>query len=390
MPKQKLTQRSDGRFRCWYRGRQFYGSTMREAYAKRDAYKRALELGENPNRVTVRVYGDYWLPVAKSDVSPSTYEFDRLMLSKLTDDLGDVPLQNIRATDIKGVYNHHFLGLSQSYIDHAAALYRSMFDAAVEDGYIRINPARQRSAKPPEGTAGTHRAITQEERDLIETHALDHRVHPVAMVMLYAGLRPAEAEALDMADVDFEAGVIHVRASYHRAGKNTGARTRTAQLKTEKSTRDVPLFSNLADCLRGREGLIISDDGGLLSESSWRDAWTSYCRTIEREINGVSKGWYGRSRAQIELAEQGLLPPWRPFEVRPYDLRFSFCTWCRDNGVELHACIDMMGHTDSKMIMEIYDQITDTRIAQTRQRIEDALRQKSGSTVQNTVQQDAE
>lgn len=386
MPKQKLTQRADGRFRCWYKGRQFYGATMREAYAKRDAYKRALELGENPDRVIVRVYSDYWLPVAKADVSASTYSLNKLMLSKLCDDLGDVPLQNVRATDIKGVYNHHFLGMSQSYIDHAASLYRALFDAAVEDGYIRINPARQRSAKPPEGTTGTHRAITQEERELINTHALDHRVHPVAMVMLYAGLRPAEAEALDMADVDFEAGVIHVRASYHKAGKNSGKRIRTAKLKTDTSARDVPLFSNLADCLRGRKGLIISNDGGLLTESSWREAWASYCRAIEHEVNGVSKGWYGRSRAQIELAEQGLLPPWRPFEVRPYDLRLSFCTWCRDNGVELHTCIEWMGHADAKMIMSVYDKITGGRVEQMRKKIEDTLSKKTGSTVQNTVQ----
>ena len=67
------------------------------------------------------------------------------------------------------------------------------------------------------------------------------------------------------------------------------------------------------------------------------------------------------------------MPPWREFNVVPYDLRHSFCTMCRDNGVELHTCIEWMGHADAKMIMKIYDEVSDQRSKIEAQKLEKAL-----------------
>ena len=39
MPRQKLTQRSDGYFRVKYHGKEFYGKTQAEAMKARDDYK---------------------------------------------------------------------------------------------------------------------------------------------------------------------------------------------------------------------------------------------------------------------------------------------------------------------------------------------------------------
>jgi integrase len=83
---------------------------------------------------------------------------------------------------------------------------------------------------------------------------------------------------------------------------------------------------------------------------------------MEAAINGCQKRWYGRTREHKAILEAGgVLPPWRSFTVVPYDLRHSFCTMCRDNGVELNTCIHWMGHTDAKMILKIYDEFSETR-----------------------------
>lgn len=86
-----------------------------------------------------------------------------------------------------------------------------MFDTAVDDGYIRTSPMKSKHARPPKGTEGTHRAISDAERQLI----LDNSAHPfhlAVMVMLYAGLRRGEALALDLdRDVDYINHCIYVR-----------------------------------------------------------------------------------------------------------------------------------------------------------------------------------
>ena len=84
---------------------------------------------------------------------------------------------------------------------------------------------------------------------------------------------------------------------------------------------------------------------------------------METAINGCHKRWYGKTREhKALLAEEKELPPWISFTVTPYDLRHSFCTWCRDHGVELNTCIRWMGHADAKMILKIYDSVSDTRM----------------------------
>jgi integrase len=55
------------------------------------------------------------------------------------------------------------------------------------------------------------------------------------------------------------------------------------------------------------------------------------------------------------------LPPWKSFNVVPYDLRHSFAAWCRDNGVEINTVVGWMGHADATMILKIYDEVSDSR-----------------------------
>ena len=57
------------------------------------------------------------------------------------------------------------------------------------------------------------------------------------------------------------------------------------------------------------------------------------------------------------------MPPWVSFTVTPYDLRHSFATMCRSMQppIEIHTVIAWMGHADSKMILKVYDSVTDER-----------------------------
>lgn len=362
MAKPKLKQRADGRYKCKFQGKQFYGRTMQEAMQKRDDYKAAVKRGMNPTNITVESFASSWLPDAKSEVSVKTYNDNANFLEKLCTVIGEKRLIDVKPSDIKKVYSRKFSGMSDSYIKHAKCAYVSMFDAAVSDGLILTNPCRK--VKPHTGTEGSHRAITPIERGWIETLAVNHRVHPLAMLMLYAGLRPAEAIPIRAEDLDFEHNIIRIRSFWRADGSNQRMATPTG--KTKKSVRNVPMVSILRDALlpfRERSGLIITDeDGGILSETAWRRAWESYKCKMETAINGVSPRWYGKTKIQKAMLASGTLPDWVPFTVVPYDLRHSFVTWCRDNGIELHTVMEWCGHTDPTMILKIYDEVSDTRV----------------------------
>lgn len=374
--KQRLKRRKDGRYVCRYKDQWFFGYTEDEALAAREAYK-ALERSGEVNLLAgprLKDYAEKWLASLKPDASEKTRRLDRGHIKKLTDRLGDQFLADIRPSDIKAVYSSCYVGLSDEYIKKAAQLYRKLFDAAQEDGYIRKNPARQSSAKPHRGTVGGHRAITDQERQWIETFCTDHRAYPAIMAMLYAGLRPPEAKALNIDKaVDFAAGEIHLSEFANLKGSNSY--TVTGKGKTSKSVRTIPLFQPLRLALIGRHGLLIRSAAGKpITPSSWRSLYRSYVQCMETAINGCRKRWYGRTREHMAIiAAGGSLPPWVAFTVVPYDLRHSFCTWCRDNGVELKTCARWMGHADAKMILQIYDEAPDSRSKSEAERLEKKL-----------------
>lgn len=356
--KQRLKRRADGRYCCVYKGKFFYGTTEDEAFAARDEYKRQEAAGEykreNP---TVADYAASWLKTTRTKLRQKSRDINKIHIRHLCAVIGGLYMKEVRPSDIRQVYTTEYASVSNGYIRHARALFSSIFAAAVDDGIIRSNPVRAESAKPPSGTDGHHRAITPEERSMIETVALDLPASLAARVLLYTGLRPQELKALRAEDIDFDAGWIHVRRFVHVKSSNSYEEDTTG--KTARAARDVPLFPPVAEALKTKKGLIISHNGNLITPSVWRNNWRTYTNAIEYRLNGMQRRWYGKTKAHKAILAAGEpLPPWRSFDVTPYDLRHSFVTWCRDNGVELHTCIEWMGHADASMIMRIYDDPT--------------------------------
>lgn len=238
------------------------------------------------------------------------------------------------------------------------------------------NPFRSTVVKAPKGTAASHRAITDEERRLIET--VPHRMQKAAMIMLYAGLRRGELLALEYDDVENDVISVDEAVSF------VGTKPVVKDPKTESSVRRVPLLEPLKKYFEDKNQLgyvVTSADGVLCTENAWDRGWESYIAALETELNGCHKRWYHLTREwknshpeeyehylklkknprKQEQAEQYRLRGWKSVNIRPHDLRHSFCEWCITNGVDLKTVCSWMGHSDQKMIMTVYDHVTAKR-----------------------------
>lgn len=367
MPRKKkeiLKRRSDGRYRTVYKGIYFYGHTSDEAIATREIYKELEASGEQARAAgpTLESFATKWIKNAKPNALLQTRKEARIHLNKLINRYGYYALSDIKPSDIKTIYSEEYANLSDSYIKSAAQLYKSLFDSAVEDGYCKINPARMKSAQPHKGYEKKRKAITPEERQWILTYCHDHKLYPAVMAMLYAGLRPPEAKAMNIDKAyDPKANTITLTEFIHNADNNRYSVTEKG--KTDKSIRTIPVFLPLEKALKGKHGLLVpSGNGEVVTISAWRSLWKSYLFHMETAINGCEKRWYGKTKEHKKiLAEGGKLPPWKNFKIQPYQLRHSFCVFCRDNGVELNCCVSWMGHKDAKMILKIYDEVSADR-----------------------------
>ena len=382
MPRAKkptLKQRKDGRYRCRYQDQQFYGNSPEEAFALRDEYIENQRKGFHKQKV--HEYALPWLKRTYPAVSDSTYTGLAIHLQHLIDEIGNKQVSEVIPSNIKDVYAKHYKNLSNSYIRSAKQLYCSLFDSAVADGLCRFNPAREKAAKPHTGKKAKERILTKQERTWIETTCTDHRTWPAVMMMLYAGVRPQEMKAMDIdRDIDFKNDMITVRQTAHIDGQKYAF---SDEMKTDWSSRQVPLFPPLKAALKGKHGLLItSAHGKPVTIQTWKTAWESYIFCMETAINGIQKRWYGKTKEQKKLADEGNLPAWVEFDIVPYTLRHAFCQMCRDAGVDINTCRRWMGHADAKMILKVYDAVSEDRSDQERKKLENRL-----FGVQNGVQQ---
>lgn len=387
MPRQKkptLKKRKDGRYRCKYLDMQFYGETPEEAFAARDEFISQSTAGKRTD-ISVQEYSIPWLKRTFPTVRKSTYAGLAVHLQHLVDTIGEMPVADVVPSNIKQIYADHYTGLSNSYIKSARQLFCTLFDSAVADGLIRSNPARDKTAKPPKGKKTAERILTPQERQWIETLCTDHRAWPLVMAMLYAGIRPQEAKALDIdRDVDFKTDTITIKETAHIDQENGQKYVRTEEGKTDHANRTIPLFPPLKAALKGKHGLLIqSAHGEPVTHTTWRVAWNSYLTSMETAINGIPKRWYGKTREhKAILNDGGQLPEWIDFDIVPYTLRHAFCRMCRDSEVEINTCRKWMGHSDPQMILKVYDSVGDDRSEMMRKKVESSM-----FRVQNGVQE---
>lgn len=383
MPRSKrptLKKRKDGRYCCKYKGVAFYSyDSPEDAFRQREEYIAAEKAGAS-TFMTVTEYALPWLIRSFPAVRPSTYTGLAIHLQHLVDSIGNKRIADVVPSDIKQVYSDYYTGLSNSYIKSGRQLFCSLFDSAVADGLCRSNPARDKTAKPHKGKKAEERILTPQERFYIETLCRDHRAWPAVMCMLYAGIRPQEAKALDIdRDVDFINNTITIHETAHIDPENGQRYVHTGEGKTDNANRIIPLFPPLKEALKGRHGLLItSANGQPVTRTTWRVLWNSYLFSMETAINGIQKRWYGKTKEhQAMLAAGGQLPGWIPFDIVPYTLRHAFCCMCRDAQpqVDINTCRRWMGHADATMILKVYDSVSDDRSATERQKVENWLNQ---------------
>lgn len=325
----KKNKASDNYFRYWYKGKQFYGKTDKEAKDKRDAYKYECEHGlDRPEQITVFELAEQWLPVSKASVSKGTYNQYVTIMEKMIGIIGDKLVSAVTPGDIKRIWAS-FVGMSQSYISKAKFLYRSFFQYAIDNRYCTSNPILAESAKPHRGSKGTHRCLTETEIHLIET--VPHRVQTAAMFMLKAGLRRGEVLALRKSDIHDN------RIWVKNAVKFVNNRPIIGGTKNESSERSVPLFAVLKPFADALGDYVLSDaKGNVCSETSFQRAWEYYLKALS-----------DASGQQISF--------------RPHDLRHTFVTSCRDKGIDPKTVMSWCGHSSERMIMQIYDHPSESR-----------------------------
>ena len=237
--------------RLYYRDYASKNECLRAARAIRDEILRDLDTApKSPVMPLYEVFAKSFdfMPVAVTTKRNTTAMFDQFFT-----DHKNKPITSITLADIQLSLNEYASTHTQVCIRGYMALWRRLYRTAL---YLQIPvidyPSMVAIPKTKIATV-PHDTTLSYETFMAALDALNESPHPlapvaigVAWVMYYTGMRITECLGLYTTDIDIPAGVIHVR-------RNSGATaTKTAQivpLKTERSTRDIPIAPALVPVL---------------------------------------------------------------------------------------------------------------------------------------------
>jgi integrase len=275
------------------------------------------------------------------------YQLDRHLLPAL----GRRRIASITVDDIARLLDAlRRRGCSAKTSASALATLQSVMRFARRCGWIVADPVeRLEHDERPRPVRRRQRVLGRAEIERL-LGACAPRDRVMVATVLYTGLRISEMLGLVWDDVDFEAGVIHVRAQLTRAHR--GAPARRVAPKTPASVRDVPLVAQLARQLsaHGKQSRFARD-------ADWVFATA---RGTPYGHRNVSRRCLGRAAQLAGLNDDG----WPP--LRFHDLRHTFASHLIiDLGLDVAQVSRILGHARITIRLDIYTHLfEDARHAQ--------------------------
>ena len=215
-----------------YNGKKYEatGKTELEALTKLAEKLAAVKRGEEliSGSMTVDAWYVQWKATYKYPkglTSKSLGMYDEKYNKYIKPVIGRLRLQDVRDTHLQGILNKQ-AGMSLSHVEKVRRVLREMFSRARKSRLIPYDPSED--LELPAVTEGKHRSITEEERKLILEVAEYHPSGLWILTLLYTGMRPGEAAALNWRDVDFKNNMIHIHAPW-KAAQTVSKRPRRRQ-----------------------------------------------------------------------------------------------------------------------------------------------------------------
>ena len=284
---------------------------------------------------TLSLYAHKWYNDTKQNTELNTQLMYHNLIKQIDNSLvSDKNIKDIKLEDLQHLINEHIQ--TPNTCKKLKMCLNGIMNYAVSNEEIKYNPCKK--VIIPKSPTPERFAFTDEEIKCLKQAKLEKLDRAYVFTSYYFGLRPGEALGLKTTDFDWNNKTLIInKAVAYKEDQNT------PYIKTTKTdnTRELPIPKGAFEIIRPYANSVISDEnwlftmenGGLITKSSSRKRWDR----ITAEWNKV-------------------LPT--PIEkCRPYNMRYTYATTLYYSGITLKKAAELMGHSNTKMLLEIYAQL---------------------------------
>lgn len=349
-----------------YEGKRYYvrGKTEREALKKLATLEAELKAGTRTlnAKTTVKRWSKEWMEVYVS-TRDATKKSVRMYKEKLDNyilpAIGSMRLIDVRDTHLRRLLNDCATEHSWSTVQKVRIVIRAMFRQARVSRLITYDPAEV--LELPKAPKGKRRSITDYEREHILAVAETHHAGLYVLMILYCGIRPNEAAALQWKDIYYKKDE---QRHYMRIDKalESGDSSTIKEPKTDAGFRDIPIPDELWAKMEPVKGepfvyVLLQPRGKKRhTESSLYSAWHNFKRHLDIHMGAnvyrnqiIKHSWELHPLLESEELWKTLVP---------YCLRHTYCTDLQRAGVPINVAKYLMGHSDISVTANIYTDTT--------------------------------
>lgn len=338
--------------------------------------KRDVDDGINSHiayRTSLNAFFDDYIET-KYELKQSTRTNYKYMYDKYVREvIGYKSISALKYSDVKKFYIYliNDVGFKPNSMEIINTILHPVFNTAVRDGYIRVNPTDGVMAEIKKSHAWEkpkRHALTESQQTAFVSYIAASKTYkhwlPLFTVLLGTGCRVGEVIGLRWIDCDFDSGIIHIDHNLiYRQGEGGGnCCFRITTPKTKAGTRIVPMLNEVKQALvdererqtrHGFNRTVIDGYSGFIFQNRYGDCLSPHC--INRAIERISRDYNAGEtvQAQAEDREPLLLPH---FTV--HNLRHTFCTRFCEHETNLKIIQEIMGHADISTTMNIYNEAT--------------------------------
>ena len=361
-----IRQRKDGRWEARYTvgrdpgtgkqvQRSVYGATQQEVRKKLAQAVASLDNGNyfEPSKMTLARWVEIWLSEYMGDKKFLTVKHYKAQCkTHIVPSLGAVKLSELTTPQIQAFYNRLLRdGMAPKSVRNIHGILTKCLSTAVSVEYIRDNPA-SRATLPRVEKKEIHPLTDEQVKGFLRVSAGDE-YEILLKVILFTGLREAEAIGLTWDCIDFKAGTMKICKQLQKRPLADGGFT-FAPLKNDKTRIlcPAPFVMELLE-RRKREQAAQRLKAGELWEG-WQTAEEQKSALVFTTAAGGNLSPQTVYNHYKKLAVQIGAP-----DSRVHDLRHTFAVLSLQNGDDVKTVQGNLGHATAAFTLDVYGHVSE-------------------------------